>query len=252
MTVSIDLHTHTRFFHGSPRLGRVYDPLGARLLAAMARQRGLDGIATTNHDYYRELGIGDGSLTVVPGIEVTTTQGHALIVGPSPPKRTEVGELTPKQITEIAHERDCATIIPHPFRNSTVRNAEAGFDAIEINGKGTESYDTVRHLSRERNLPLVGGSDAHYPFEVGRAFTEVDAPEATPEAVVDAIRDGRVDARVATSPSQRLLRSAYKVIHSRKGWLNRPEPESPGVAKPPGEDEQGRRERIEDDSHSRR
>lgn len=237
MALSVDLHTHTRFFHGSPNLGRAFDPLGARLLAWAARRRGLDAIATTNHDYYRELGIGDGPLTVIPGIEVTTTHGHVLVVGPSPPKFTEAGELTPTQVVDIAHDRGCAAIIAHPFRNSTVRDADADFDAVEINGKGTESYDAVRRFARDHELPLIGGSDAHYPIEVGRAFTEVDAPNATPEETVDAIRDGRVGAFVDEGPSQRLLRIAYREIHSRKGWLDRPEEKPPGVGEPPGESE---------------
>ena len=240
MTLSVDLHTHTRFFHGYPRLARAFDPVGARLLARWAHHRGLDAIATTNHDYYRELGIGDGPLSVLPGIEVTTTRGHAVVVGPSPPRLTEEGELTPEQVVEIAHDRECAAIIAHPFRNSTVRHADADFDAVEINGKGTESFGTVRRFARERDLPLVGGSDAHYPVEVGRAFTRVDAEEATPEAIVEAIRDGRVEASVDHSPSQRLIRAAYRVIHGRKGWLDPQsapaQPDPPGVGSPPGEE----------------
>ncbi len=236
MTFTVDLHTHTRFFHGFPRLARAFDPIGARALAWMARRRGLDAIATTNHDYYRELGIGDGPLTVVPGIEVTTTRGHALVVGPSPPKLTAAGELTPEQVADVAHDRGCAAIIAHPFRNSTVREADADFDAVEINGKGTESVDEVREFARERDLPLVGGSDAHYPVEVGRAVTSVDAPAATPEKIVGAIRDGRVTASVDHSPAQNLVRSAYRAIHRRKGWLDRDEPAPPGVGAPPGEE----------------
>jgi hypothetical protein len=239
VTITVDLHTHTRFFHGFPRLGRAFDPLGARLLARVAARRGLDAIATTNHDYYRELGVGDGPLTVIPGIEVTTTRGHVLVVGPSPPKLTGAGELTPEQVVDIAHDRECAAIIAHPFRNSTVRDADAEFDAVEINGKGTESYDVVRRFARERDLPLVGGSDAHYPVEVGRAFTRVGATEATPEGVVAAIRDGRVEPAIDDRPLQRLFRAAYRVLHSRKGWLDRSEWEPPGVGEPPGEGESG-------------
>jgi hypothetical protein len=235
MTLEIDLHTHTRFFHGFRRLGRAYDHLGARLLTRAARRRGLDAVATTNHDYYRDLDTGDGPPTVIPGIEVTTTRGHLLVVGPSPPRRTEPGELTPEQAVDVAHERGCAAIVAHPFRNSTVRETSADFDAVEINGKGTESYDAVRRFARDRGLPLVGGSDAHYPFEVGRAFTRVEATAATPAAVVDAIRDGRVTACVDDSPSQRLLRSAYRVIHSRKGWLDRSQWDPPGIGTPPDE-----------------
>jgi hypothetical protein len=235
VTLAVDLHAHTRFFHGFRRLARLYDPLGARMLAAMARRRGLDAVATTNHDYYRDLGVGDESLSVLPGIEVTTSHGHVLVVGPSPPKRTEVGELTPAQVVDVAHDRECAAIVAHPFRNSTVRETDADFDAVEINGKGTESPERVRRFAEERDLPLVGGSDAHFPIEVGRAYTEVHATEPTPEAVVDAIRDGRVDAHVDDTPSQRLFRAAYRVLHDRKGWLDDPRERPPGIGTPPGE-----------------
>lgn len=232
---AVDLHTHTRFFHGFPRLGRRFDPIGARLLAGMARARDLDGFVTTNHDYYREFDVDDP--TVIPGIEVTTTHGHMLVIGPDPPQRTPPGELSPEEAVGLAHENDCAAIIAHPFRNSTVREADADFDAVEINGKGTESYDWVARLADRRDLPLVGGSDAHYPVEIARSYTRVEAEELTPESVVDAIHDGRVRAVVDTSPTQEILRRAYRFIHSQKGWLPRSEWDPPGLGAPPGEHE---------------
>jgi predicted metal-dependent phosphoesterase TrpH len=253
---AVDLHAHTRFFHGVPRLGRAFDPVGVRLLARMAASRGLDAVVTTNHDYYREFDFGggksgrggpsdhdgssnrDGAVAVLPGIEVTTTRGHALVVGPDPPARTEPGQLTPEETVELAHRRGCAAIIAHPYRNSTVREADADFDAIEVNGKGTDPTPWVEQLAENRGLPLVGGSDAHYPVEVGRAYTEVEAQHLTPESLVAAIRDGRVRPRVDRSPSQRLLRRAYKLVHGQKGWLSRPELQPPGLGTPPGEEEQ--------------
>jgi len=247
---AVDLHAHTRFFHGHPTLGRGFDPFGARMLAGMARYRGLDAVVTTNHDYYREFDLGgsgtagensavagDDSFALLPGIEVTTPRGHVLVVGPDPPSETSPGELTPSETVEIAHERDCAAIIAHPYRNSTVREADADFDAVEVNGKGTDPTRWVEQLARNRDLPLVGGSDAHYPFEVGRAYTEVEADELTPESVVDAIRDGRVAPSVDRSPGQRLLRWVYKQIHGQKGWLSRPDLAPPGLGTPPGEEE---------------
>ncbi|WP_135823856.1 CehA/McbA family metallohydrolase [Halorussus ruber] len=234
---SVDIHTHTRFFHGVPSLGRAYDPVGVRLLAKMAGYRGLDAVVTTNHDYYREFDLGEESVAVLPGIEVTTTRGHALVVGPDPPEETPEGKLTPEQTVEMAHARGCAAVIAHPFRNSTVREADADFDAVEVNGKGTDPAAWVEQLAENRGLPLVGGSDAHYPVEVGRAYTEIDADELTPESVAAAIRDGRVSPKMDRSPSQQLLRRAYKLIHGQKGWLEHPAPEPPGLGTPPGEEE---------------
>jgi len=236
VTITVDLHAHTRFFHGFGNLAPVYDPLGAQMLAWMAQRRGLDAVATTNHDYYRELSAGGAGTSLIPGIEVTTTRGHVIVVGPSPPRLTEAGTLTPEQVVDIAHDRDCAAIIAHPFRNSTVRETDADFDAVELNGKGTESLSKVRRFAEARDLPLVGGSDAHYPIEVGRAYTTVDAVEATPEAVVDAIRNGRVDAHVEDTGLHRMLRAAYRFLHTQKGWLDHQgAPPTPGVGVPPGE-----------------
>jgi len=83
---------------------------------------------------------------------------------------------------------------------------EIPFDAIEVNGKHPRSRPLVEQLAGDRDLPLIGGSDAHYPFEVGRAYTVVEADRLTPESIVDAIRDGRVSARVSRSGFDRLLR----------------------------------------------
>ena len=235
VTLAVDLHAHTRFFHGLDRLAPAYDPLGARMLAGMAQRRGLDAVATTNHDYYRDLSGGATGASFIPGIEVTSSRGHILLVGPSPPKLTESGALTPKQVVDIAHDRNCAAIIAHPFRNSTVREADADFDAVELNGKGSESVGRVRRFAEERGLPVVGGSDAHFPIEVGRAYTAIDADEPTPEAIVNAIRNGQVDAHVDDTGVQRLFRKAYRVLHRQKGWLDDPQTTTPGVGVPPGE-----------------
>ncbi|SDQ30623.1 PHP domain-containing protein [Natronobacterium texcoconense] len=236
---AVDLHAHTRFFHGRRRLGDRFDPVGARLLAEATARRGLSGVATTNHDYYTPFDP-DVDVAVLPGIEITTDRGHVLVVGPDPPPATEPGSLSPAAAVELAHERDCAAIVAHPFRNSTVRELEdVLFDAIEVNGKHPRSQPLVEELAAERELPLVGGSDAHYPFEVGRAYTvvETDADRLTPSALVDAIRDGRVSARVGRSSLDRLLRRGYRAIHRRKRVIDAIERPTPGVGTPPGEEQ---------------
>lgn len=231
---AVDLHTHTRFFHGFPSRPTPYDPLGAWLLTAVARSRGLDGVAVTNHDYYDPLPAVD-DITTIPGIEVSSSRGHVLVVGPDPPVATRVEGLDPLEVVDLAHDRDCAAIIAHPYRNSTVREAEAAFDAIEINGKHPRTSDWVERLAEIHHLPTVGGSDAHYPFEVGRAFTAVDASRLTPASVVTAIRDGRVEARVDDWLPHRLLRRLYRHVHAEKAQLDRPAWKTSGLGRPPGD-----------------
>ncbi len=233
---AVDLHAHTRFFHGRQRLGDRFDPFGLQLLARAVDRRGLDGVATTNHDYYTPFR--HDAVTVIPGIEISTTHGHVLVIGPDPPTRTVPGEPTPEAVVELAHDRGCVAIVAHPFRNSTVTEFETvPFDAIEINGKHPRTSRLVRELADDRDVPLVGGSDAHYPFEAGRAYTLVDAERLTPDSIVAAIRDGRVKPRIDTQPTDRLLRRLYHEIHRRKhpdGVLAEP---TPVAGHPPDSDE---------------
>jgi predicted metal-dependent phosphoesterase TrpH len=231
---AVDLHTHTRFFHGFESRPTPADPVGASALAAVARYRGLDGLAFTNHDYAADYAVSD--LVTIPGIEVSTTRGHVLVIGPDPPAATKVDGMEPAEVVALAHERDCVAIVAHPYRNSTVREVEAPFDAIEINGKHPRTRDWVERLAESHDLPTVGGSDAHYPVEVGRAHTLIDAERLTPAAVVEAIRDGRVAPRVDTWLPHRLLRDLYRRIHSEKGHLTEPEWTSPGVGSTPGDE----------------
>ncbi|ELZ07531.1 PHP domain-containing protein [Natrialba aegyptia] len=232
----VDLHAHTRFFHGHRSLGDRFDPLGARVLTEIAARRGLDGVATTNHDYYTDLNPAADVVTL-PGIEITTDRGHVLVVGPDPPAETKPGALSPAEAVALAHDHDCAAIVAHPFRNSTVRElTDVPFDAIEVNGKHPRSRPLVEKLASERNLPLVGGSDAHYPFEVGRAYTTIESERLTPEAVVEAIRDGRVEAQVSRSTLDEVVRRGYRAIHRRKRVIDAIERPTPGVGTPPGEE----------------
>jgi len=219
-----DLHTHSRFFHWGPEVASWYDPHGVRGTARVAAFRGLDGIAVTNHDFYREETV--ISDACIHGIEISTTKGHLLVVGPDPPARTRPGELTPREAVDLAHERDCAAIVAHPFRNSTLRESNADFDAMEINGKHPEYRRRIETIARDRNLPLVGGSDAHFPFEVGRVSTRLDIDKLTPQAVVAAIRDDRVEPVFRDGPLFKTLRTLYSRIHGVKGHTTDASPKS--------------------------
>ena len=210
---TVDLHAHTRFFHGFPGEPTAYDPVGARLLALWGRRYGLDGVALTNHDYYRSFDGVTGGPRFVPGIEVTTTVGHLLVIGPDPPRRTVPGERTPEEVVSRAHEDGCVAVVAHPYRRSRVRESDAAFDAVEINGKHPGNADRVRELAESLGVPVVGGSDAHYPFEVGRTVTRFEAADPTPESVVTAIREGAVEVAVRNSPADELVRTGYEYVH---------------------------------------
>jgi len=214
---AVDLHVHTRFFHGFASRPTPFDPVGQRLVERVARRTGLDAVAVTNHDYaWHRPG---STPAILPGIEISTTRGHVLVVGPDPPAVTASGELEPHEAVAMAHERDCVAIMPHPFRNGDLPQTDAPFDAVEVNGKRLENRWRVEDLASERELPLIGGSDAHFPFEVGRVFTRVDADRLTPDAIVDAIRAGRVEPAIDERGLDRVLAPIYDRVHRQKGHL---------------------------------
>jgi predicted metal-dependent phosphoesterase TrpH len=210
---TVDLHAHSRFFHQFRGRPTPFDPIGAQLLALAGHRAGLDGVALTNHDYHTAFDPRVNRTQFIPGIEISTTMGHVVVIGPDPPARTAHGELTPEEVVSLAHERDCAAIVAHPFRRSSVRKSEADFDAVEINGKHPDHRERVRELSEALELPIVGGSDAHFPFEVGSVFTRVDAPRLTADAVVTAILEGRVEPSIREKQTDGVMRTAYRYVH---------------------------------------
>lgn len=58
---------------------------------------------------------------------------------------------------------------------------------------------------------------------MGRAFTRVDTDRLTPAAVVEAIREGRVEAHVSDWLPHRLVHRLYRAVPSRKGHLDTPD-----------------------------
>jgi predicted metal-dependent phosphoesterase TrpH len=212
----IDLHTHSRFFHSFEGEPTAFDRFGFRLNISVARARDLDGIAITNHDYFTTFDIDTGGLDIIPGVEISTDEGHLLVVGPDPPDRTPPGKLSPEKAVEIAHSRNCAAIMAHPFRSGTVKDAAISVDAVEVNGKHPQTAPLVEELARDRGLPIVGGSDAHYPFEIGRVITRLSAEELTAESVVDAIEAGEIDFQTVQRFPDQYTQLLYSAVHKFK------------------------------------
>ena len=116
MAFNVDLHTHT-FFSGDG----VSSP---EENIAAAREKGLHGFAITDHNtcdaitYLLEKGLMredgqpvDGFL-IIPGVEVTTAEGHLLCIGTTLPY---LKGKPAREVCEIIHERGGLAIPPHPY-----------------------------------------------------------------------------------------------------------------------------------------
>lgn len=166
-------------------------------VAEAAADAGLDGIAVTDHDTLEGVAAvrdaAPADLDVIAGVEVSTTAGHllALNVSEAPP-RTD-----PLTAIDRVHEQGGVAVLSHPF-DTLRQHYESELDALAGAVDGVEAVNSrcVRTRFNERaaafatahDLPATGGSDAHFPMEVGRAYTVVEGDGS----LADAVRDGRV------------------------------------------------------------
>lgn len=186
-----DLHIHSRYSPDSK--------LTVEAIAAAAAAGGLGGFALTDHNSVR--GLGDlleaqrqyRGYLFVPGVEVSTSQGHLLAYGlhEAPP----VGRALEETIAWV-EARSGVAVLAHPFRRThgvgARATAEMAVPAIEVrNGHNTEIANARAELvTAQRRLGGTGGSDAHTIRDVGRAYTIVSDPVDTVEDLLEAIRRG--------------------------------------------------------------
>src|SRR5438477_617204 len=195
MPFNIDLHTHS-FFSGDG----ISSPED---LIAAARAKGLNGIAITDHNtcdavnYLLQKGLMrlDGlpvnDFLVLPGVEVTTADGHLLCIGAELPY---LKGKPARQVCDMIHERGGLAIPPHPYdlfragiRFSTLETLP--IDAIEVFNAAT----TLRRYNRYafkyaqlRGLPMTAASDAHHAgkYIVRGGKTEVLEGDWKPKRIV--------------------------------------------------------------------
>ncbi len=191
--VRIDLHVHsTHSPDGRSSVAELAAGLSAKGLAGFALT---DHNSTSGHAALRRLGSEQPGRLVLPGVEVSTRDGHLLVYGvdqPAPPGRP----LAETVEWAIAHGGEA--VVAHPFRRPhgagrhlapdvRLRAVEAvnGHSSATVNARGAE-------LARARSLPTTGGSDAHVARELGRAVTIFPDGTRTVDDLLEALRQGKV------------------------------------------------------------
>jgi predicted metal-dependent phosphoesterase TrpH len=186
--MKFDLHIHSNYSDGRADVKDIIEA---------AKRRGLDGIALTDHDTMRGIPAAKKyideqniDLVLIPGVEVTTSEGHLLVLGTDkPPER----KMSPEETIEVAHELGGIADVPHPyhpFRHAIGRIPDA--DAVEVyNSKHLFGLANGRAKieARRRGMTMVAGSDSHYAETVGLGVTEIEAEDV--DGVLEAIRHGR-------------------------------------------------------------
>lgn len=228
-----DLHVHTSEGDGLD---------STEAVLKFAEHTPLDVVAITEHDDLvtglraRENAIRRGvRIEVVPGVEITTLDGHlvALFVEEPVPSFRGVEETI-----EAVHRQGGLCFAPHPMtwltRSLSARKLTAlarggALDAIEAANCGPAArwgVRRVRRLNSERlHLPEVGASDAHFKQAIGSAYTEFEGTTAAD--LRTALAAGRVRGVEAGYPRLRdvgLLRTlslpitGLRATPKKMGW----------------------------------
>lgn len=211
-----DLHIHSKY-----SLDSASEP---ERIVKIAKRRGLDGIAITDHGTIK------GGLEakkyetedfeVVVGSEVLTERGEIIGV-------FIYDEIKSKNIHGVINEirkQDGVVIVPHPF--DTLRRSSFHItkdyaklvDAIEgFNSRCIfKKYNIqAKKFGNKHIIPLVGGSDAHFLNEIGNGgiITENDN-------IKDAIRKNDIVLFERESPLVLVNHVRSKMLKNRKEILH--------------------------------
>lgn len=184
--MKIDFHVHT-----------IYSKDSVTKLEDIARKSKKTGIipAITDHN---SIAANEKMRKItnefIPGEEVHTAHGD--VIG------LYVEEELPKGIDgyeaiDRIRGQGGVVYLPHMFDMTRAGAPELGekADIIEVlNGRAFEKYNKLAREFAEKNKKLMGaGSDAHFLFEFGRVYTEVEEFELqNPKELLKALRNAKV------------------------------------------------------------
>ncbi|MBE2267319.1 MAG: CehA/McbA family metallohydrolase [Anaerolinea sp.] len=175
-----DVHMHTNVSDGTASVQVVLDQI--------AHAGKLDVIAITDHDrleaslwaYQHKANY---PFDIIPGVEVTSTDGHVLGLWVTEPIRKG---MTLAETVSAIHAQGGLAILAHPFEATIAPHTLAryfsqpeglmsiGIDAVEVFNAGaiTRGCNWVaRRVFNRVNIPQVGNSDAHTPDCIGTGYT---------------------------------------------------------------------------------
>jgi hypothetical protein len=212
-----DFHVHTRESgDAAPSLEEV---------ATFAESRGLDFVMLSDHNTTSQLAFiasvqaAHPALLLVPGIEVTTYEGHAMALGGTQwvDHRLGFAGRTVEAIANDVHAQGALFTLNHPVLDLgdacigcawTSELARDAIDGIELQ-TGALSVTGVFYARSERfwedlvaggaHVVALGGSDDHragrgtgmFDSPIGSPTTMVEADELSVAAILDGIRRGR-------------------------------------------------------------
>ena len=190
--MKIDLHIHSSYSSDGS--------VTPEEILRHAKKMKLDGIAITDHNEIKgskklwEDNKHIKDFTVIPGMEVSSIEGHILALGVN---EAVPSGLTPRDTIEKITELGGLAIASHPYRfwsglgEESVRRSK--FEGIEVvNSRSLKKENLkARKLARELGCKETGGSDCHSLSHLGNAYTKFENLSLETDDILEEIRKGR-------------------------------------------------------------
>jgi len=169
MISEFDFHIHSKYSFDS-----IISP---EKIVKVSKNKGLKGIAIVDHN------------SIQGGLEARKYETEDFFVILGSEIKTDVGDIigifinediTSQDVFSVideVHEQNGIAILPHPFRG--IKNGRFSdellkkIDVIEGYNSRISSKKNLRaqEFAKRNNLPVIGGSDAHFYGEIGAART---------------------------------------------------------------------------------
>ncbi len=178
----------------------------ATSLAQLMRERGLSGLVITEHDDLpssketARLERAMKGLRVYRAAEVSTSEGHCIVIGLSDLSGIEPG-ISTWDLVKRADAAGAAVVLVHPTQPTPltpkpkpVGDMAPGIHGIEVMSRATVSTDELeaRLFAHERGWTMVGGSDSLSTEGIGAAYSACPRVPADEGDLAALIRVGAV------------------------------------------------------------
>lgn len=190
----IDMHLHTELGKDS-----IIKP---EELVPRARQEGLDAVvATEHHDYALSLPLAEISrqtgFPIFRALEYKASEGHLLVYGVKMGRGDMPSQMPMQHVIDWVNQRGGIAVPAHPYQPDMFGGCLGNrlgelknIWAVEtLNGSATLSENQQAEEVADRlQTGKVGGSDAHGPAGIGKAFTLFPEPVTTMSELIAALK----------------------------------------------------------------
>ena len=225
-SIKVDLHVHSEGSYDCS------EPV--ELILEHAHDIDIDALAITDHNNIEKSleareKAEDFDVEVIPGVEVSTDDGHLLALGVT--EEPEEGNDFMKTVKEV-REMGGVAVVPHPFqrtRHGVKKSKIRDVDAIEVFNSWLFTgwrNKRAKKFAVRNGYPETAASDAHSITMIGRAYTEIntvftDKDDLGADEILEAIEAGSNHVYGRRKPLHSSSWDYFKAMARKTGWFMR-------------------------------